>query len=226
MENIKELKARSLRLTNRLKELYPDAYCALNYQSPLQLLLATILSAQCTDARVNMVTPQLFERFPTSFSLADANPDELESIIRSTGFYKNKAKSIIACCKALVKDHNGEVPKTMNELVLLAGVGRKTANVVLGNAFGIPGLPVDTHVSRLSFRLGLSKSKDPVKIELDLYKLVKEEEWTIFGHRIIEHGRKICASQKPKCEDCALSDLCPREGVTKVKSSDKEKKKP
>lgn len=225
METIKELKSRSLRLTKKLRELYPDAFCALNFQSPLQLLIATILSAQCTDARVNMVTPKLFERFPTSFSLADANSDELESIIRSTGFYKNKAKSIIACCKALVKDHNGEVPKEMNELVLLAGVGRKTANVVLGHAFGIPGLPVDTHVGRLSYRLGLSKSKDPVKIELDLCTLVKKEEWTIFGLRLIDHGRKICASQRPKCEDCALSDLCPREGVTKVKSSDKGKKK-
>jgi len=223
VENSKELKARSQRLANRLKELYPDAYCALTYHSPLQLLIATILSAQCTDVRVNMVTPALFKRFPTSFSLADANPNEIESLIRSTGFYKNKTKSIIACCKALVKDHQGEVPKTMEELVVLAGVGRKTANVVLGNAFGIPGLPVDTHVGRLSFRLGLSKSKDPVKIELDLHRVIKEEEWTIFGHRIIEHGRKICASRKPKCEDCALSDLCPRKGVIKTPTKGKKK---
>ena len=210
METKNELKSRSQRIVNNLEKLYPDAHCALIYKSPLQLLIATILSAQCTDARVNMVTPKLFKRFPTSFSLADANPEELESIIRSTGFYKNKAKNIIGCCKALVKNHAGEVPKTMQELVVLAGVGRKTANVVLGNAFGIPGLPVDTHVTRLSFRLGLSKSKDPVKIELDLHKLVKEEDWTMFGHRIIEHGRKICASRKPKCADCALSDLCPQ----------------
>ncbi|NBR04820.1 MAG: endonuclease III [Planctomycetes bacterium] len=225
MENIKELKARSQRLVARLTELYPDSHCALCYQSPLQLLIATILSAQCTDARVNMVTPKLFERYPTSFSLAEAKPNELESIIRSTGFYKNKAKNIIACCKALVKDHKGEVPKTMEELVVLSGVGRKTANVVLGNAFGIPGLPVDTHVGRLSFRLGLSKSKDPVKIELDLHKLVKKEDWTLLGHRIIEHGRKICASRKPKCADCALIDLCPQKGITKTKTTTKGKKK-
>ncbi len=225
MENTKELKARAQRLVNRLKDLYPDAHCALYYHSPLQLLIATILSAQCTDARVNMVTPKLFERFPTSFSLADADPKELESIIRSTGFYKNKAKNIIACCKALVKHHKGEVPKTMKELVVLAGVGRKTANVVLGNSFGIPGLPVDTHVGRLSYRLGLSKSKDPVKIELDLHKLVKQEDWTIFGLRIIDHGRKICASRKPKCADCALADICPQKGITKEKSSTKGKKK-
>lgn len=225
METKNELKSRSQRIVNNLEKLYPDAHCALIYKSPLQLLIATILSAQCTDARVNMVTPKLFKRFPTSFSLADANPEELESIIRSTGFYKNKAKNIIGCCKALVKNHAGEVPKTMQELVVLAGVGRKTANVVLGNAFGIPGLPVDTHVTRLSFRLGLSKSKDPVKIELDLHKLVKEEDWTMFGHRIIEHGRKICASRKPKCADCALSDLCPQKGLVKSKSSTKGKKK-
>lgn len=225
METKNELKSRSQRIVNNLEKLYPDAHCALIYKSPLQLLIATILSAQCTDARVNMVTPKLFKRFPTSFSLADANPEELESIIRSTGFYKNKAKNIIGCCKALVKNHAGEVPKTMQELVVLAGVGRKTANVVLGNAFGIPGLPVDTHVTRLSFRLGLSKSKDPVKIELDLHKLVKEEDWTMFGHRIIEHGRKICASRKPKCADCALSDLCPQKGLVKPKSSAKGKKK-
>jgi endonuclease-3 len=225
VENIKELKARSQRLVKRLKELYPDSHCALYYQSPLQLLIATILSAQCTDARVNMVTPKLFERFPTSFSLAEANPDELESIIRSTGFYKNKAKNIISCSKALVKNHKGEVPKTMEELVVLSGVGRKTANVVLGNAFGIPGLPVDTHVGRLSFRLGLTKSKDPVKIELDLHNLVNKEDWTLFGHRIIEHGRKICSSRKPKCEDCALIDLCPQKGITKTKTQTKGKKK-
>lgn len=170
-----------------------------------------------------MVTPALFKRFPTSFSLADAKPKELESLIRSTGFYKNKTKSIIACCKALVKDHQGEVPKTMEELVVLAGVGRKTANVVLGHAYGIPGLPVDTHVGRLSFRLGLSKSKDPVKIELDLHRLIKKEEWTIFGLRIIDHGRKVCASRKPKCEDCAISDLCPRKGIIKTPTKGKKK---
>jgi len=223
VENSKELKARSQRLANRLKELYPDAYCALTYHSPLQLLIATILSAQCTDVRVNMVTPALFKRFPTSFSLAEANPNEIESLIRSTGFYKNKTKSIITCCKALVKDHQGEVPKTMEELVVLAGVGRKTANVVLGHAYGIPGLPVDTHVGRLSFRLGLSKSKDPVKIELDLHRVIKEEEWTIFGLRIIDHGRKVCASRKPKCSDCALIDLCPQKGVTKTPTKGKKK---
>lgn len=221
MENQKEIKTRSKTLVKRLKLLYPDAHCALNFNNPFQLLIATILSAQCTDVRVNMVTPNLFKQFPNSLRMADADSQELESVIRSTGFYKNKTKNIIACCKALVKDHKGEVPQTMEELVVLPGVGRKTANVVLGNAFNIPGLPVDTHVGRLSFRLGLSKSKDPEKIELDLHELVAKEEWTMFGHRIIEHGRKICASRKPDCEHCAIIDLCPQNGIEKAPKSTK-----
>ena len=216
MENSKELKARSQRLANRLKELYPDAYCALTYHSPLQLLIATILSAQCTDVRVNMVTPALFKRFPTSFSLADANPNEIESLIRSTGFYKNKTKSIIACCKALVKDHHGEVPKTMEELVVLAGVGRKTANVVLGHAFDIPGITVDTHFGRLSRRFGWTKSMDPVKVEHEVGKLIPQKEWTNLSQRMIWHGRRICHSRKPACGACPLAKLCPSFGIGEV----------
>ena len=202
---------------------YPDARCELDFNSPLELLIATVLSAQCTDIRVNAVTPVLFNRFPTLESLAAAKLSEVEEIIYSTGFFRSKAKNIKELANRILNDFGGEVPNDLAQLVTLPGVGRKTANVVLGNAFGIPGLPVDTHVGRLSFRLGLSKSKDPVKIELDLHRVIKEEEWTIFGHRIIEHGRKVCASRKPKCEDCALSDLCPRKGV--IKTSTKGKKK-
>ena len=206
-----------------LSKSYPNVKCELDYKNPLQLLVATVLSAQCTDKRVNMVTPALFKKYKTAKDFAAAKPKELETIIRSTGFFRAKARSIKGLGEKLTIEFGGKVPNTLAELVTLPGVGRKTANVVLGNAFGIPGLPVDTHVGRLSFRLGLSKSKDPVKIELDLHRVIKEEEWTIFGHRIIEHGRKVCASRKPKCEDCALSDLCPRKGV--IKTSTKGKKK-
>ncbi len=222
MKKQDETKTRSRTLVKRLKLLYPDSRCALEFKTPLQLLIATILSAQCTDARVNMVTPSLFKQFTDANSFAKADPDELESVIKSTGFYKNKTKNIIACCKALVKDHGGEIPQTMEELVVLPGVGRKTANVVLGVAFNKPGLPVDTHVGRLSFRLGLSKSEDPVKIEFDLHKLIEEKEWTMFGLRIIDHGRKVCNSRKPDCEHCAIIDLCPQNGIVKAPKSTKE----
>ncbi|HKQ58757.1 MAG TPA: endonuclease III [Candidatus Eisenbacteria bacterium] len=193
---------------------YPDATTALHHENALQLLIATILSAQCTDERVNMVTPALFRRFPDAAALAGAERTELETMIRSTGFYRNKAKSIQSCCADLVALHGGEVPRTLEALVQLHGVGRKTANVVLGNAFGIPGLVVDTHVSRLSRRIGLTREIDPVKIEFALMKIVPRERWSIFSHWLILHGRQVCVARKPRCSICPLLPHCPRIGVT------------
>lgn len=197
-----------------LERTYPDAITALDFKTPLQLLIATILSAQCTDARVNMVTPGLFARYPDAAALAGADRTELENMIRSTGFYRNKTKSIQACCADLVKKYGGEVPRTLEELVELQGVGRKTANVVLGNAFGIPGLVVDTHVSRVSKRLGLTDETDPVKIEHALMPIVPRERWTVFSHWLILHGRRVCVARKPRCSICPLAVHCPRIGVT------------
>jgi endonuclease-3 len=196
-----------------LADLYPDAECALKHQSPLQLLIATILSAQCTDARVNLVTPALFARYRTAKDFAVAKPQELERLIASTGFFRMKAKNIRACCQALLERHGGEVPGTLEELVQLPGVGRKTANVVLGDAFGVPGVTVDTHVGRLSRRLGLTVHADPVKVEFDLMAVVPQAEWTTFSHRLILHGRRVCFARKPQCEGCALRRLCPKVGL-------------
>ncbi len=207
------LRTRAGRIVRKLAKLYPDAHCALHYANPLQLLIATILSAQCTDERVNRVTPALFVRYPDAHAFATAKQDELEKMIQSTGFFRNKAKSIIACCRQLVDLHGGEVPRTMEELVPLPGVGRKTANVLLGNVFDVPGIPVDTHVGRLSQRMGLSTYADPVKIESDLMALIPRKEWTMFGHRMIFHGRQVCHARKPLCEQCQLSAFCPRQGV-------------
>jgi endonuclease-3 len=207
------LRTRAGRIVRTLARLYPDAHCALHFANPLQLLIATILSAQCTDERVNQVTPALFARYPDANAFAAADPAELEKMIKSTGFFRNKAKNIIACCRQLVELHGGEVPRTMEELVPLAGVGRKTANVILGNAYGVPGIPVDTHVGRLSQRMGLSLHADPVKIERDLMALIPRKEWTMFGHRMIFHGRQVCHARKPLCEECALAPFCPRQGV-------------
>jgi endonuclease-3 len=207
-------KARAGRIVRKLARLYPDARCALNHQTPLQLLVATILSAQCTDARVNLVTPALFARYPDAQEFATANRSELESYIQSTGFFRNKARSIIACCQALVERHGGEVPATMEELVPLAGVGRKTANVLLGTAFGVPGITVDTHVGRLSRRLGLTTHADPVKVERDLMERIPKRDWTMFSHRLIFHGRQVCHARKPACAGCGLAKMCPKEGVT------------
>lgn len=207
------LKRRARSIDKTLAEQYPDARCALHYENPLQLLVATILSAQCTDVCVNKVTPALFSRYADSPAFAAANLPELETLIKPTGFFRNKAKSIRACCQALVQQHAGEVPRTMEELVPLPGIGRKTANVILGNAFGVPGIPVDTHVGRLSRRMGLTVHHDPVKVEADLMKLVPKDDWTMFGHRMIFHGRQVCQARKPKCEGCAVKDLCPRVGV-------------
>lgn len=196
-----------------LKATYPGAHCELNYSNPLQLLIATILSAQCTDVRVNLVTPALFRRYPTARDYAGAKPEELESLIRSAGFYRSKSRNIIACCRQLVEKHGGNVPSTLEELVALPGVGRKTANVVLGNAFGLnQGVVVDTHVTRLSQRLGLTRLSDPVKIEQKLVRIVPREDWTLFSHLLIWHGRRRCRAINPDCPHCELAALCPSFG--------------
>ncbi len=207
-------KRRATQVAQRLRRAYPDAECALVHDAPLELLLATILSAQCTDAVVNTVTPQLFERYPTAADLAAAPLGEIERIIHRTGFFRNKAKNIQACCRKLVDEHGGEVPRTMEELVELPGVGRKTANVVLGTAFGIAsGVVVDTHVTRISRRLGLTRNTDAVKIERDLMAQLPKKQWIDFSHRMIHHGRRICAARKPLCEECPLETICPKVGV-------------
>ncbi len=193
-----------------LKQAYPDARCALEYRNAYELLCATILSAQCTDARVNMVTPTLFARYPTPFELAAADPAEVEEIIKSTGFFRNKTKSLIGMAQAVVADYGGEIPRTMEELRKLPGVGRKTANVVLGNAYGInEGVTVDTHVTRISGLLGLSRGTDAVKIEEELMKLYPQEDWGLLSHMMISHGRQVCIARRPKCGDCVLAQLCP-----------------
>jgi endonuclease III len=201
---------RAPEILNRLKIFYPGATCSLNYETPVQLLVATILSAQCTDERVNKVTPALFDRFPDAESLANADREELESLIRSTGFYRNKAKNIQGACQLIVKEYAGEVPKQMEDLLKLPGVARKTANVVSANAYGnIQGVTVDTHVKRLSNRLGLTKHSDPIKIEKDLMKLIPQPEWENLSIHLIYHGRAICNARKPDCDRCELADLCP-----------------
>jgi endonuclease-3 len=194
-----------------LKRYYPDAHCALHHKTSFQLLIATILSAQCTDDRVNQVTPHLFARYPSAFEMAQASIEDLEGLVRSTGFYKNKARSLKACSKALVEKHQGEVPRDLNQLTELAGVGRKTANVVLGNAYGITsGIVVDTHVTRLSNRLGWTKSENPVVIEQDLQKRIPEEDWIQISHWLIYHGRQVCKARKPSCDTCFLFEQCPK----------------
>jgi endonuclease-3 len=200
-------------ILDTLADAYPDAKCGLEFQSPLQLLIATILSAQCTDKRVNLVTPALFKRFPTARAFADAKPADIEKIIRSTGFFRNKAKNIRACCRVLVEKYAGAVPQSLDELVHLPGVGRKTANVVLGDAFGRPGITVDTHCGRLSRRLGLTTHTHAVKVEHDLMRQLSSAEWTPFSHRIIAHGRQVCFARKPDCDHCPLDRLCPKVGV-------------
>lgn len=205
------------RLIRLLQQHYPDPQCALTHDSPLQLLVATILSAQCTDVRVNMVTPALFARFPDAAALAEAPLAEIETLVQSTGFFRNKAKNIKAACTAIVEQHGGEVPRELDALVKLPGVGRKTANVVLGSGFGIPsGVVVDTHVGRLSIRLGLTKQTDPVKVEHELNALVPQDHWIDFSHELILHGRAICDARKPRCEACALLAHCPQISVTKT----------
>jgi endonuclease-3 len=200
-------------IVRALARLYPDAHCALRYDNPLQLLIATILSAQCTDVRVNLVTPGLFAHYKDAEDFATADSRELETTIQSTGFFRNKARNIIACCQLLVSQHEGQVPGTMAELVPLPGIGRKTANMVLGNAFNVPGITVDTHVGRLSRRLGLTTHTDPEKVERDLMEVLPRRQWTMFSHRMIFHGRQVCFARKPNCAECALAPLCPKVGV-------------
>ena len=209
-EAISHTRARLQELLARLEAAYPDARCSLMYSTPLELLVATILSAQCTDARVNVVTRALFTKYRTARDYAEAPEGELEEDIRSTGFYRNKARALRACCAALVERHAGEVPSEMGALVELPGIGRKTANVILGNAFHqAEGIVVDTHVRRIAQRLGLTASDDPEKIEQDLVALVPRRAWIAFGHLLIEHGRKLCQARAPKCSACPLGDLCP-----------------
>jgi endonuclease-3 len=207
-------KKRARQVAELLKKEYPDAECALVHDSPFELLIATILSAQCTDERVNIVTKELFAKYSTPAALAAVPIPRLEKLIQSTGFFRSKAKNIHACCQALVAEHGGEVPADLEKLVKLSGVGRKTANVVLGTAFGIAsGVVVDTHVTRLSQRLGLTDHEDAVKIEHDLIKQLPSDEWIDFSHRLIWHGRRICKARKPLCGSCVLERICPKIGV-------------
>jgi endonuclease-3 len=215
-ESIEQKKARVTKIIAGLQKAYPDAHCELNHSNPLELLVATILSAQCTDKRVNIVTPQLFKKYRTAQDFAKARLPELEQEIKTTGFFRNKAKSITKATTNIVEKHGGTVPNTMEELIALGGVGRKTANVVLGNAFNInTGIVVDTHVARLSQRLGLTKEKDPVKIELALMNLVPRVQWTLFSHWLIWHGRRRCYARSPDCPNCEIKSICPRIGVPK-----------
>ena len=208
-ESIKKKTLRLQSIYQKLIDKYPQVECALLYSNPFELLIATILSAQCTDARVNMVTPILFNRYPNVFALADATIEELEHIVYSTGFYKAKSANIIACCKSLVEKYQGNIPKSIDELQSLSGVGRKTANVVLGNAFGInAGITVDTHVKRVMSLLGITTSQNAEIVERELMKIIYQDEWTNFTHRIIAHGRETCIARRPKCNDCILNTEC------------------
>lgn len=205
-------KRRHARLLEKLRQLYPEAECALHFANPFELLVATILSAQSTDKTVNQITPTLFKKYPAAMAKADIN--ELEALIRPSGFFHNKAKNLQACAAAIANDYHGEVPRTMEELIALPGVGRKTANVVLGNAFGInAGVVVDTHIQRLSQRLGFTTEQTPEKIERDLMSIVPQDDWTIFAHQMIQHGRQICQARKPKCDECLLAPECPSKQI-------------
>jgi endonuclease III len=209
-----DVKKRAGQVSQLLKKHYPDAKCSLDFNTPLELLVATILSAQCTDERVNVVTKELFRKYRTVAAYAKAPPKELEKAIQSTGFFHNKTKSIQGCCETLLERHSGQIPQDIEKLVDLPGVGRKTANVILGTAFGIAaGVVVDTHVTRLSQRMGLSQEKTPEKIEQDLMQLFPKKEWIALSHRLIQHGRKVCAARKPSCGKCPLEEICPKEGV-------------
>ena len=212
--NVAELKRRARKILPLIERLYPDARVMLEFRTPLQLLVATILAAQCTDARVNQVTPALFRRFRTAQDFAEADPAALEGMIRSTGFFRSKARSVIGCCRAMLERHGGEVPRTLEALTALPGVGRKTANVVLWNAFRIPGLAVDTHVGRVATRIGLAASDDPDSIEAQVCVLFPQERWGIVTHLIGFHGRKTCFARKPNCPGCAIRSLCDFPGKT------------
>lgn len=212
---------RALEILLRLKRLYPNATCTLNYETPVQLLVATILSAQCTDERVNQVTPELFRRFPDAEAIAQADLQELEAIVRSTGFYRNKAKNIQGACRKIVEKFGSQVPKRMEDLLELPGVARKTANVVLAHAYGINmGVTVDTHVKRLSYRLGLTEETDPLRVERDLIRLLPQPDWENWSIRLIYHGRAVCKARNPACQACALADLCPSANLPPVDSAE------
>jgi endonuclease-3 len=228
---IAEAKRHAAKVVRALKKDYPDATCALNFDSPLQLLVATILSAQCTDKQVNLVTGDLFQKYKTAADFARVRQATLERAIQSTGFFRNKATSIRACCKQIASQYKGEVPQEMETLVGLPGIGRKTANVVLGTAFAIPsGVVVDTHVSRIARRLGLTQHTDAVKIEQDLCRLLPRREWIDFSHRMIHHGRQVCSARNPQCDSCSMQNFCPRIGVEtkqqKTKSLPRKRKSP
>lgn len=213
-ETAEARRARTGKIVARLKREYPDAHCELDFRTPFELLVATILSAQCTDARVNLVTPALFQRYPTPRALADARQEDVESLIRSAGFFRNKARSLIGMARGLMELHGGEVPRTMAELQVLPGVGRKTGNVILGNAYGLTeGITVDTHVARLATLLGLTREVTPENIERELMALVPRKDWTVFSHLLIWHGRRVCIARRPKCEVCVLNRLCPSSTV-------------
>jgi endonuclease III len=211
-------KSHTRRVCAALKLAYPEAVCALTHANPYELLVATILSAQCTDARVNMVTPELFHRFPNPASLATAQPGDLEALIRSTGFFRAKARNLLAMAKQVVERHDGAIPRELDALTALAGVGRKTANVVLGTAFGIAkGIVVDTHVKRLAKRLGLTSRITPEKIERDLMQIVPRSQWVDLSHRLIQHGRRVCLARRPRCDECSLVAVCPKIGVSSAR---------
>jgi endonuclease-3 len=209
-------KEKATKIISLLKKKYPNAHCELNFSNPLELLIATILSAQCTDKRVNEVTKTLFKKYKKATDYVGVPAEELEQDIRSTGFYKNKAKAIQGCCKALTEKYDGKIPKNLDELVALPGIGRKTANLVLGHTYGIPGIVTDTHVIRVSQRLGFTKNKDPEKIEYDLQKLIPEKEWTFVSDVLIFHGRYCCYAKKPNCPECPVLKLCPYEPKTTI----------
>lgn len=212
-ESLEKKRKRALEIIDIFNKVYNNADCTLDYKDPLQLVISTQLAAQCTDARVNLVTPALFERYKTVYDFAAADESELMELIRSTGFFRNKARNIIACCRKIADDFGGEVPRTMDELLSLPGVGRKTANLVLGDAFGIPGIVVDTHATRLSQRLGFTTEKEPYKIELDLLKIIPAEHQTSFCHQLVYHGRAYCKARKPDCDNCPIRHLCPEIAV-------------
>ncbi len=215
-ENPAARRVRARKIDARLADAYPDAWCALRHENAWQLLVATILSAQCTDERVNLVTPKLFARYPTPKALAAADPAELEALIHSTGFFRQKAKSLLGVAAATADEFAGELPRDLDVLVTLPGIGRKTANVVLGTAYGVPSIVVDTHVRRVANRLDLTREDDPTKIEMDLRELLPPASWTHFTHRLIHHGRRVCHARKPRCAECPLARLCPQVDVTDV----------
>ena len=212
-EKLEAERRRAREVLSRLRREYPDAHCALNHRNAFELLVATILSAQCTDERVNLVTPALFARFPDAQAMAKAGQAELEKLVQSTGFYKNKAMAILTTSRLLVERHGGEVPSDIESLTALRGVGRKTANVIRGTIFGLPAIVVDTHVGRLTRRLGFTKHQDPVKVEFEMMEIIDEKDWTLSNHLLIDHGRAVCSARSPSCGDCVVSELCPKVGV-------------